>query len=202
LTCGLAADGLATSLPPLVSGALGVGLGAVVTGAMHLDGLADTADALGGWSRERSLAIMRDARVGTFGVIALSLTLLVDASALGTLAGDGNAWLAGLGAGAAGRAMILPQAFMLPSARGGEGQSQVLGGMTAAGVVGGVAVAVALATPLGWRGLVGLAVAAALALGLGLLYRRWVGGITGDLLGATAKLTETAFLVSAVAAID
>jgi cobalamin synthase len=49
---------------------------------------------------------------------------------------------------------------------------------------------------------VGLAVAATLALGLGLLYRRWVGGITGDLLGATAKLTETAFLVSAVAAID
>ncbi len=201
LICGAAADGLAGPLPAFVAGGLAVGAAALLTGAMHFDGLADTADALGGGSRERSLEIMRDHAVGAYGTVAIVVVCLVDAAALGALAGDGNATLVALGAAAAGRAALLPQAAVLRYARAGDGQGRVLDGLGTAGVALGVVLGVALAIPAGGAGLAGLGGAAAVALLLGAFYRRWLDGVTGDLLGATAKLAETAFLVAALVAL-
>lgn len=196
---GLVADALAGPLPALVAGALGVALAALLTGAMHLDALADTADALGGWNRERALEIMRDHATGAYGTVAVVLVLIVDVAALGALAADGKAAVVALGAGAVGRAAMLPQALALPYARAGEGQGRVLEGMGVAGMAAGVVVGAALVLPAGAAGLAGLAAAAITALVLGLFYRRWLAGVTGDLLGATAKLAESAFLVAALA---
>jgi adenosylcobinamide-GDP ribazoletransferase len=197
--CGLVADALAGPLPSLVAGSLAVGLAAVLTGAMHLDAVADTADALGGRSRERSLEIMRDHAVGAFGAVALVLVCLVDAASLGALGSSGDAALVGLAAGAGGRGAILPLALLLPYARPGEGQGRVLDGIGPATVVVALGLAVVLALPAGTAGLAGLGAATVVTAALGLYWHRWLGGVTGDLLGATAKLAETAVLVTALA---
>ncbi|HVU78559.1 MAG TPA: adenosylcobinamide-GDP ribazoletransferase, partial [Gaiellaceae bacterium] len=76
-------------VPPTLAAALGVTVGVVLTGALHLDALADTADALGGTSRGRALEIMRDHSVGAFGAAALGLDLIVRIVAIGALAGHG-----------------------------------------------------------------------------------------------------------------
>jgi adenosylcobinamide-GDP ribazoletransferase len=197
--CGVVADVLAGPLPTLVAGGLAVALAAVLTGAMHLDALADTADAFGGRTRERSLEIMRDHAVGAFGAVALVLACLVDAATVGALGATGDAALVGLAAGAAGRAAILPLAFLLPYARPGGGQGRVLEGMRPGAVLVGVGLAIVLAVPAGLPGLAALGAGAVVAAILGLYWLRWLGGVTGDVLGATAKLVETATLVTALA---
>ena len=200
LLAGLVADALVPALPAVAAGALAVGVTALLTGALHLDALADTADALGGTSRERALEIMRDHAIGAFGAVALVVVCLVDASVLGALAGTGDAALAGLVAGAAGRAAILPLARALPYARSGPGQGRVLDGLGWAGVLVGVAIAALAAGIGGWPGVTALGAAAAVALLAGLWCRAWLRGVTGDTLGATAKLCETAALVAFLAA--
>jgi len=197
--CGLVADLLVPTLPGLVAGALAVGLAAVLTGAMHFDALADTADALGATTRVRALEIMRDHRIGAFGAIALLVVVLVDAATIGALAERDDAALVALGAGAAGRAALLPLAAALPNARSGDGQGGVLDGLGVAHLVLGLAFGIALSAPAGVPGLAGAAMAAGCALVIALYVRHWLGGVTGDVLGATAKLAETAFLVCALA---
>jgi adenosylcobinamide-GDP ribazoletransferase len=196
--CGLLADLLAGPLPALVAGGLAVALAALLTGAMHFDALADTADALGGGTRERALEIMRDHAVGAFGALALVLVCIADAASLGALGATGDAALVGLAAGAAGRAAILPLA-LLPYARDGSGQGRVLDGIGPGTVLAGAGFAVVLAVPAGLAALGALGVAAVVTAALGLFWHRWLGGVTGDLLGATAKLTETTVLVTGLA---
>jgi cobalamin 5'-phosphate synthase/cobalamin synthase len=197
---GVLADLLVPALPGLVAGGLGVGLAALVTGAMHLDALADTLDALGGTTRERALEIMRDHAIGAFGAVGLCLVCLVNAAALGALAAQDAAWLGGLVAGAAGRAAILPLARALPYARAGGGQGRVLEGIGWVSVGVGALLAVGLAAAGGWAGLAAVAAAALTGLALGVFFRAWLGGVTGDCLGATAALCETAGLVVFLAA--
>jgi adenosylcobinamide-GDP ribazoletransferase len=198
---GLVADLAVDRLPALAAGVLAVGVAALLTGALHLDALADAADALGARDREHALAIMRDHAIGAFGATALAVVCVLDAALLGALAESGDAALVGLAAGAAGRAAMLPLAFSLPYARPGEGQGRLLGGIGTPTVVVGIALAAMLALPAGWAGLVGAAAAALVALVLALAARRALGGVTGDVLGATAKLAETAALLAAVAAL-
>jgi adenosylcobinamide-GDP ribazoletransferase len=198
---GLLADVTAGWLPPLAAGALAVGAAAVLTGALHLDALADTADALGGRSREHALEIMRDHAIGAFGATALIVVCILDAALLGTLAQTDDAALVGLAAGAAGRATMLPLAFTLPYARPGEGQGRLVVGIGAVTLVLGLGIALALALPAGRAGLWGAAAAAVVALALGLVARSRFGGVTGDVLGAAAKLAETAALVAAAATV-
>jgi adenosylcobinamide-GDP ribazoletransferase len=174
----------------------------VLTGGMHLDALADTADALGGWTRERRLAIMRDHAIGAFGAVALVLTLLLEASLLATLAVDGNAWRAFAAAGACSRVSSLPLAAALPYARE-EGQGAALArGIRWRDAAAGVAVAGGLA--LAAAGLAGLAALVA-TLGLvvltGAFFRSWIGGVTGDTLGATVELAQLVGLVVLVVAL-
>jgi cobalamin 5'-phosphate synthase/cobalamin synthase len=198
---GLLADALVPGVPGLVAGGLAVGLAALVTGAMHLDALADTVDGLGAATREHALEIMRDHAVGAFGAVALSVVCLVDAAALGALAAGGDALLAGAIAGALGRGAMLPLARALPYARAVPGQGSVLEALRWPGVVGGVALAAVPAVAAGREGLAALVAAIVVACVLGLFFRSWLGGVTGDTLGATAKLCETAALVAFLAAL-
>jgi adenosylcobinamide-GDP ribazoletransferase len=199
---GLLADVAAEWLPALVCGGLAVGVAALLTGALHLDALADTADALGGRSRERALEIMRDHAVGSYGVVALVVTCLVDAAVFGALAATDDAALVGVAAGAGGRAAMLPLALALPYARVGDGQGRLLDDIGVGTVAVGVALALVLALPLGVEGLCAPAAAAFVALVLALVARRRFGGVTGDVLGATAKLAETAALVACFVAVE
>jgi adenosylcobinamide-GDP ribazoletransferase len=194
---GLLADVAAERLPTLAAGALAVAAAALLTGALHLDALADAADGLGAKTREQALEIMRDHAIGAFGATALVLVCVLDAAVLGALAETGDAALVGLAAGASGRAAMLPPAFTLPYARADAGQGRLLEGIGPATLVLGIAVAVVLALPAGGAGLGGVAAAATAALLLTLLAWRRLGGVTGDVLGATAKLAETAALVTA-----
>ncbi len=202
---GACAGGVAVLLHPSVPGlaAAGIGLGAAVllTGAMHVDALADTVDAAGAHSRERALEIMRDPRIGAFGASALVLDLLVKAAAVSLLLERGGAFSALVAAGALARVAPLPLAVGLPYPRAEKGPGSVLtgrvpGGMAlvAVALAVGIAVAVGRETGLAMAGAVGVS-----TIVLGLVYRRWLGGATGDCLGAATEVGETLALVVAAA---
>ncbi|MXV98511.1 MAG: adenosylcobinamide-GDP ribazoletransferase [Acidimicrobiaceae bacterium] len=188
-------------LGALLAAVLAVAAGAVVTGCFHEDGLADTADALGGASRERRLEIMRDSRVGVFGVLALVLSTLVRVFAVSSLAATGGL-IALVVAHMLGRTMAVAVMGVAPAAADtGLGHSYAAHlprAWTAAVVVLSSAVAVGL----GLTGTVSLTTAAAGAALVALVARRAFGGITGDVLGATEQVTEMAVLVSAAALVS
>jgi adenosylcobinamide-GDP ribazoletransferase len=185
-------------LPDFLAAALGIAAAALVTGALHLDALADTADAVGATGRDEALTVMRDSRIGSFGATALALDLIVKVGCVAALLGAGHAVAALVAAGALSRAASLPVAAVLPypRAEGGvlNGRLSLLAAATAALL--GVAVALLVWwSAAAWLVLTAVAVAA----GLGLWFWRWLGGATGDCLGAATELCETAVLVVAVA---
>jgi adenosylcobinamide-GDP ribazoletransferase len=191
---GGTAYGLARVLPPLAAAALALALGALVTGALHLDGLADSADALGARTREAALAIMRDHATGAYGTVALVLDLLAKAAALAALAGRSRVVLEALAAGALSRGVPVVLGVVLGGARAdGAGAAFRVSPGTA-----GVAVALAAAATAPVEPVL-LAVAAGVTVMLGAWMRYRLGGHTGDTLGAATELAETAALVAAAA---
>jgi adenosylcobinamide-GDP ribazoletransferase len=194
---GLAAAGLEGPLPPLVAGGIAVGVALILTGALHLDALADTADGLGAGTRERALEIMRDPRSGVFGVAAIAVAVLVEAGSLGALAETGDVVSGFVVAGAVSRAAAAPLAAALLYARPEVGTGGVLSGrVSAVGSVVACGAALSIAALLlGWDGAVLAAVGAAVAVLCGIGSRLWLGGVTGDTLGATVQLVEIAALV-------
>ena len=195
----LAGSLMARELPPLLAAALALAAGALLTGALHLDALADVADGLGGSTREDALRIMREHTVGAYGAVALISSLLVKTFALAELLGiDGGAW-ALVAAGALSRAAIVPLAVALPYARAGDGKGRVLDGAGRPAAVAAGLLGIALSLSFGLRGIVLAAAVAALTLGWGRFCRRRFGGVTGDLLGACCELAETLVLVLCVA---
>ncbi|HTQ70374.1 MAG TPA: adenosylcobinamide-GDP ribazoletransferase [Acidocella sp.] len=182
-------------LPPVAAGLIAIGAGALLTGAMHEDGLADLADGFGGGrTREHKLEIMRDSRIGSYGVIALVLALGLRAELLGALPVAGMAArLAGLGA--LSRAMLPVVMLVLPPARA-EGLGQAAGSRVAkAPVLAGLALAMLFALALGGMAFVEVFAAMALvAAFMAGLAKRQIGGFTGDVLGAVQILAEIAGL--------
>jgi adenosylcobinamide-GDP ribazoletransferase len=198
---GSVAAALEHQVPAVVAAALAVAVATAVTGAMHLDALADTADALGGTSRAQALEIMRDSRIGTYGAVALALDLLVKVACAAALLEGGHVVAAFIAAGALSRAASPPLAAVLPYPRAEGGPGSVLSGRTSR-VAAAVAVVLGAACALAvWRdGGYWLVVAAlGVALIAALFYRRWLGGATGDCLGATTEVCETTVLVVATA---
>lgn len=196
---GIAAS-LASPLSPLLAAALALVAGTLLTGALHLDALADTADALGARSRERALEIMRDHAVGAYGAVAIAIDLLVKAAALAALARDGRVLSFAIAAGALSRAVPVALGAALPYARPGEGLARSLAGSAWGRAAAAAATATLIVTLV--TGLIGLALAASAALAtvtLGVALNRWLGGVTGDALGAAVELAEVALLVAAVA---
>lgn len=198
---GAVVDVLAGPLPAWTAATAGVGLVALLTGGMHLDALADTADALGGTTRERRLEIMRDHAIGSFGVAALVLVLVLEISLLAELGARDLALVSLTAAGALSRWSALPIAYALPYARDeGQGRSLTTGISLTAVLLGLVVAASIAAIALGIGAAAVLGAAASVALVLGICYRQWLGGITGDTLGATTALAQTACLIAAYAA--
>lgn len=178
-----------------ISALLGLATLVIVTGAMHEDGLADTADGFwGGFDRARRLEIMHDSRIGTYGVIALVLSLGLRATALISL----GVFMvpAMLAAAALSRAAMAATMAALPNARP-DGLSHGTGRPGPAPVALATALAILAALLLtGWAAL-GAALAVALAaLACARLARGKIGGQTGDTLGATQQITEIAALLA------
>lgn len=192
---------LADVLPSLAAAGIVLAVAVVLTGGMHLDALADTLDAAGAPTRERALEIMRDPRLGTFGVAAIALDLLVKAAAIATLLEGGDALPALVAAGALSRSVSPPLALLLPYPRTGGGPGSVLAGRVPwFAAVGAIGLGLGAATVA--MGFVGLAMAATVAISTvfgGLVFLHWLGGATGDCLGAATELGETAALVVAAA---
>jgi adenosylcobinamide-GDP ribazoletransferase len=180
----------------LVAAAVTVAAAALLTRGMHLDGLADTTDALGSYRRgAEALAIMKKSDIGPFGVAAIALALLIQTSALASVTGGAVvvAW-------AAGRLAITVACRRgVPPARP-EGLGALVAGtvpVPAAALIAAVVVASAAAATPGrpWQG--PLAVVASLAVVLALLRHcvRRFGGITGDVLGASVEVGTAVALV-------
>lgn len=200
LAIGAAAIGLSAPLPPLLAGLLAVALEVTFTGALHVDGLADSADGLGGGDRERSLAIMRDHSLGSYGACALALDLAVKATALAALA-EADALAPVAAAFAISRAAPLPLARFLPYARqdGGTGAALARRIGTRSALVGvAFAIAVALFAARA-EALPMLFGAATVTVAVGAFAHRRLGGVTGDVMGAAVELSATTCLVVAVA---
>ena len=176
--------------------------GALLTRGLHLDGLADAADALGSMApRERMLAIMKDSAVGAFGVVALVVALGAKWIAVARLVESGTAvWI--VAACVVSRAAQVELAVALPYAReeGGTAEGLVKGARDRHRIAAWTLALLTVAAACGPAG-------AGAALGAWLLARvlawrsmRALGGVTGDLLGATSELVETAVLFACAAA--
>jgi adenosylcobinamide-GDP ribazoletransferase len=193
------ADALA--LPALIGALLAVAATVAVTGALHEDGLADTADGFGGGAeRVRKLAIMRDSRSGAYGVLALIFSVALRAAALAALMPP-RAGLALVAAHTVSRGFMPPLMRWLEPARD-DGLGAAAGQPDDAAILWCLAIAfiVALLCLGGGTGLAGLIVAAAAVAALAALARRQIGGYTGDVLGAAQQIGEIAMLLTAAAA--
>jgi adenosylcobinamide-GDP ribazoletransferase len=196
---GLTAEGLDEVLSAFLAAAVALALEALLTGAIHLDALADAADGLGAHSRERALEIMRDPTIGSFGALALVLDVLLKVGALAMLLA-GGALLPVVAAFALGRAAPLALGVALPYARAGSGSGRALTDGPVWSRASGLVLAGAIAAAaLGWDALVVGGAAVGLALVIGLGARSLLGGFTGDVLGAATELVTTAGLLAAAA---
>lgn len=203
IVAALAARGMTgiPSLPPVLGALLLVGAGAWVTGAIHLDGLADMADGFGGGrTREEVLRIMRDPAIGSFGATVLLLVMGTKVAALATLLERHAAAPVLVAAPTLSRWTIVALSAWLPYARpeGGLGEA-VTRRRDASGLFWATTVT-AVVTMMALRvdGLILWTCVVFVMVALGYTARRRIGGVTGDVFGASVELTETAVLVAAV----
>jgi adenosylcobinamide-GDP ribazoletransferase len=188
-------------LPPNLAALLALATTALITGALHEDGLADTADGLGGGrTRERKLEIMRDSRIGTYGVCALILSFGLRWSALAAIANPWAVMLAMCAAHIAARAGVPAFMSQVAPARP-DGLSASAGSPPGRSVAIAIAVGtLALALTLGpGKALVSLILLSLAGLMLARLAIRQIGGQTGDILGAFEQTGEILILLVAAA---
>jgi len=189
------------SCPPALAALCALVAMILATGALHEDGLADFADGLAGDSKERSLSIMRDHEIGTYGVLALLLSLAVRATAIALIAEPRAVMAALIAADAASRLSAVLIMAALPLARR-DGLSASVGSPTAglAAIALGVTFIIAwLLLPFGVALLLILsAIVSAVIIGRVALIR--LGGQTGDVLGASSQISECLALILLVAA--
>lgn len=198
---GAIAWGSAFVLPPFPAAVLGVAAGALLTGALHLDGLADTADGVGAsLSGADPSAAMHDPRLGVYGGGALALDLVLRISVLGALVVGPRFPLAAIAAGALGRAAAVALLATTPYAGGADGMGAWTRGVGLGRCLASAALAVTIGVVAVGPAFGAMVIAVVAVTGL---IRRWsrrhLGGMTGDTLGATAELSETAALVTALA---
>jgi adenosylcobinamide-GDP ribazoletransferase len=188
---------LAPLIGPAVRSLLMVMSLAMVTGGLHLDGLADTADALGaGSDRERALEILRDSRIGGFGALALVFVIGLKAAALASATGAHRQAALYAAPGIARWAMT-GVAYGLDYLREGGAGTALLKGGAARNLRRATIVAIIGLLPIAGDGaLRGTLAAITITLALRAFYRRWLGGITGDLIGAAGEIAETAVLIA------
>lgn len=193
----LAAVLLRTHLPPAVIAVLLIVLDALLTGALHFDGLADTADGFGGGkTRDDVLRIMREHAIGSYGGLALAALVALKTTAYTRLLQQSD-WLTALIlAPALGRWSMLLLTATLPYARP---SASVIEGMRKWSLFWGtVPIMIALSLIQSRRGWIAWAVTAAVTAAFGLYCWRRIAGITGDTLGANLQLCESAALLTFV----
>lgn len=188
---------LTLGVVPGVAAALAMGVTAALTGGLHEDGLADCADGFwGGHDRARRLEIMKDSRVGSYGVLALGLVLLARWAALTALV-EGGHWGALIAAEALSRTAMAGVMAGLPNARG-RGLSASHGAPEGETVAIATALALGLAGMLaGWAAPAMALAALAAAASVGAVARTKIGGQTGDVLGAAQQMALVAALALA-----
>jgi adenosylcobinamide-GDP ribazoletransferase len=187
-------------LPALVAAALALGVMIAATGALHEDGLADTADGLGGGrDRAHALAIMKESGIGAYGATALGLALILRAGALAALAPAAGLLALVAAAAFARAAATVPMALLAPARADGYGAAAGRAPLPA--MIAALALALAIAAGAVALGaapilsaLIGAALAFVAAGALMALAWRKLGGVTGDVLGAVAVASETAVL--------
>ena len=177
----------AAGLPPVLAGFVAVGAGVALTGGLHEDGLADTADGLGVRDPRRALEAMRDPRSGAFGTLALALTAPMRALALAA-AGP----VAALAAHALSRGAMAGAMAWTPPARS-DGLAAGAGPTSA---IAPLLLAAGIGILLGWQSVPAAALA---ALAASWWAAKRFGGHTGDTLGATQQATELAALLALAA---
>jgi adenosylcobinamide-GDP ribazoletransferase len=172
-----------------------------LTGALHEDGLADTVDGFGGGrDPAEKLAIMRDSRQGTYGILALILSIGLRAAALVAIGSPIEAALALIAAHAASRGFLAPaMRFLAPARDDGLGAMAGRPGpvATLVALAIGVFVAIGMLGPV--RGAVALVVSGMAVAATAALARRQIGGYTGDVLGAIQQIGEIVMLLAAAA---
>lgn len=186
-------------LPPGPVAVLLLAAGTLLTGALHLDGLIDTADGVfGGTSPARRLEIMRDSRIGAFGALAGGLALLGQYACLQELAGMARLTALTLALGLSRWVMTAAMALFPAASSSGLGAT-FQAGVSRWPLLAASVVALALAVALRPAGLAALAVAVVVVLLGGWWLVRRLGGLSGDTYGALAVLGETAVLFTAIA---
>jgi adenosylcobinamide-GDP ribazoletransferase len=184
------------ALPPMTVDSLIVVAWIAVTGALHLDGLADSADGLwGGRDRVQRLTIMHDVRTGTYGVVAIIAVLVLKWSGLAALPGDVRVEAIVLVPCLARFGMLVAIAAF-PYARTTGAGATLHARAWPAPVLIALATASAASIPLlGVGSLAVVPFAAGAALAIGIYSRALVGGMTGDLYGATVEVSEALLLL-------
>jgi adenosylcobinamide-GDP ribazoletransferase len=209
VTSLIVALGTSVGLSPFAAAVLGIAVTAALTGGLHEDGLADTADGFGGGSdKEHKLKIMRDSRIGAYGVLALILVILLKSQAIAAMAAQ-PAWLVFATLAATGglsrTLMVWLMRTSLPAR--GDGLAAAAGQPSRATMMYALGIGLGLAGLASWLsvGLPGaivvLATGFALAAALRSLANRQIGGYTGDVCGAVQMISETAMLTAASAMI-
>lgn len=185
--------------PGIVAG-LAIGVLVVITGAMHEDGLADSADGLwGGWNKERRLDIMKDSRIGTYGVLSLVLAIGLRWQALAALIGGGLLWPALIIASMFSRAGIVALMAGMPNARG-EGLSKSVGRPSPHTALMALALGCAGSLVMGTEfGILVIGVGTIACIACGWIAHIKIGGQTGDILGATQQVSEISILLAIAA---
>jgi len=200
--CGAAvyAAAMALGVPTLPGATLAVAATILITGAFHEDGLADGADGLGGSrDRQQKLAIMRDSRIGTYGVLALIISV---ALRIGLIAAFPGPWLAAaalIATHSLSRGALPAVMFALPPART-DGLAVSAGAPTSMDVLTAIGIAAVFCLVLLGPvvGIVLLIAALATTYGVVNVARRQIGGYTGDILGLTEQLLEIVLLLGAL----
>lgn len=202
VTAGLRVD-------PLLAAVLSVAVSTLITGAFHLDGIADVADAFGGgWTREQRMAILKDSRLGTYGTATVVIVVLIEVAALATIV-ERPALEAVVAVAAAHSVSRAAAVVTMRVAR-----PATVDGLAAAYVAEAGPASLALASAVAGAILVGLAMVvgggsaavgvtvAAIVLAVAMtttamiiLANRKIGGITGDVLGSVQQLGALATLV-------
>jgi len=191
-----------SNLPSFGIGLLIVATTALLTGALHEDGLADTVDGFGGGStRQRKLEIMRDSHIGSFGVMALIIATGLRATSIGVLSELGHTQLLGglVAAHASARAVLPGMMWLLPSARV-DGLAVRAGRPPARHVLAAILFAIVISVAgLGAPyGIAAVAAAGGAAIIMAMIARRQIQGYTGDVLGAAEQIAEIAVLLVAL----
>jgi adenosylcobinamide-GDP ribazoletransferase len=191
---------LVRRLPRLVTAFVVVTLLILITGCLHEDGLADAADGFGGGhTREKILLILRDSCIGSYGAVALCLSIVGRIILISSLpASHITAYL--IAASVLCRWTVLPLSCFLPSAREGEGQGARIARLTSRWslIFGTLFAFISAGLVLRWQALVPIAASLLVTYLSGRFYFKKIGGITGDCFGATMQLSEIAVYLCGV----